>query len=151
MNVLTDSQAFLVPKFVAGGFPDVTSTNDSAENVPATTLKQLDWGGGRTAHHISIHPHSLRADLIRNAIAIIWDELPAMNRAGWESVDKLFADWEIFGKQAPLPAEQERQPLSQHNLPGDFHSLKEAEQTRLNAPEYTLDYLVMLTHPGKWD
>lgn len=37
----------------------------------------------------SIHPHSPRADLIRNAFVIIWDELPSMNKAGWECVDSI--------------------------------------------------------------
>ncbi|KAG2108046.1 PIF1-like helicase-domain-containing protein [Suillus discolor] len=39
--------------------------------------------------HSSIHLHLPRADLIRNASAIIWDELPAINRAAWKSVDEL--------------------------------------------------------------
>ncbi|KAG2069534.1 hypothetical protein BDR04DRAFT_682076 [Suillus decipiens] len=36
-----------------------------------------------------IHPHSFHADLIRNATAIIWNELPAANRPAEESLDDL--------------------------------------------------------------
>jgi hypothetical protein len=39
--------------------------------------------------HSTIHPFSARADLIRNASAIIWDELPMANKAAWECVDDL--------------------------------------------------------------
>ncbi|KAG2745963.1 hypothetical protein P692DRAFT_20740408 [Suillus brevipes Sb2] len=39
--------------------------------------------------HSNIQPFSARADLIREASAIIWDELPMMNKAAWESVDNL--------------------------------------------------------------
>ncbi|KAG1865491.1 DNA helicase Pif1 like protein [Suillus subalutaceus] len=39
--------------------------------------------------HSTIHPFSARADLICNATAIIWDELPMANKAAWECVDNL--------------------------------------------------------------
>ncbi|KAG2342245.1 hypothetical protein BDR05DRAFT_886999 [Suillus weaverae] len=71
--------------------------------VGSSALSVTAYDCRRTAHHMfgipvtddnvnlhsSIHPHSPRADLIRNATAIIWDELPAINRATWESVDEL--------------------------------------------------------------
>lgn len=64
--------------------------------VGSNALCATAYDRGRTAHHMfgipvtddnvnlhsSIHPHSPRADLIRNAAAIIWDGLPAMNKAG---------------------------------------------------------------------
>ncbi|KAG2344977.1 hypothetical protein BDR05DRAFT_838938, partial [Suillus weaverae] len=37
--------------------------------------------------HSSIHPHSPCTDLICNTTAIIWDELPSINRAAWEAVN----------------------------------------------------------------
>ncbi|KAG2139345.1 PIF1-like helicase-domain-containing protein [Suillus clintonianus] len=66
-------------------------------------LSATAYDHGLTAHHMfsipvtddnvnlhsSIHPHSPHADLIQNAMAIIWDELPAINKAVWESIDKL--------------------------------------------------------------
>ena len=58
---------------------------------------------GRTAHHmfgipvtndeVGLHSHispfSARADLIREASAIVWEELPMINKAAWECADKL--------------------------------------------------------------
>ena len=71
--------------------------------VGSTALSATAYDRGRTAHHMfgipvtddnvnlqsSIHPHSPRADLIRNTSIIIWDELPSMNKAGWECVDNI--------------------------------------------------------------
>jgi hypothetical protein len=39
--------------------------------------------------HPFIHPSSAPGELIRNATAIIWDEMPMANKAAWECVDKL--------------------------------------------------------------
>ncbi|KAG1870097.1 PIF1-like helicase-domain-containing protein [Suillus subalutaceus] len=69
----------------------------------SSALAATAYDRGRTAHHMSgipvtddnvdlhssIRPHSPRADLIQNASAIIWDKLPAINRAAWERVDEL--------------------------------------------------------------
>lgn len=71
--------------------------------VGSSALCATAYKRGRTAHymfgipvtednvdlHSTIHPFSARADLIRNATAIIWDELPMANRAAWECVDHL--------------------------------------------------------------
>ncbi|KAG1760543.1 hypothetical protein EDD22DRAFT_736618, partial [Suillus occidentalis] len=42
-----------------------------------------------TSLHSNINLCSLRADLICNATAIIWDELPMANKAAWKCVDQL--------------------------------------------------------------
>jgi hypothetical protein len=39
--------------------------------------------------HSSIYPFSAPGELIRNATAIIWDEMPMANKVAWECVDKL--------------------------------------------------------------
>ncbi|KAG1758140.1 PIF1-like helicase-domain-containing protein, partial [Suillus occidentalis] len=71
--------------------------------VGSSALCATAYKRGRTAHymfgipvtedsvdlHSTIHPFSARADLIRNASAIIWDELPMANKAAWECVDDL--------------------------------------------------------------
>ncbi|KAG1879523.1 PIF1-like helicase-domain-containing protein [Suillus tomentosus] len=71
--------------------------------IGSSALAATAYERGRTMHHMfsipvtdesvdlhsSIHPHSPRADLIRNASAIVWDKLPAINRAAWESVNEL--------------------------------------------------------------
>lgn len=71
--------------------------------VGSSALCATAYKRGRTAHymfgipvtedstdlHSTIHPFSARADLIRRATAIIWDELPMANRAAWECVDNI--------------------------------------------------------------
>jgi hypothetical protein len=71
--------------------------------VGSSALCATAYKRGRTAHymfgipvtedstdlHSTIHPFSARADLIRHATAIIWDELPMANRAAWECVDNI--------------------------------------------------------------
>jgi hypothetical protein len=71
--------------------------------VGSSALCATAYPRGRTAHymfgipvteestdlHSSVHPFSARAELIRNATTIIWDELPKVNRAAWECVDEL--------------------------------------------------------------
>ena len=71
--------------------------------VSSSALCATAYPRGRTAHymfgipvteestnlHSSIHPFSARAELIRNATAIIWDELPMINKAAWECVDEI--------------------------------------------------------------
>lgn len=71
--------------------------------VGSSALCATAYRRGRTAHylfgipvtdqstdlHSNIHPFSPRADLIRNATVIIWDELPMANKAAWECVDQL--------------------------------------------------------------
>lgn len=71
--------------------------------VGSSALCATAYRRGRTAHymfgipvtdestdlHSTIHPFSPRADLIRHATVIIWDELPMANKAAWECVDQL--------------------------------------------------------------
>lgn len=71
--------------------------------VGSSTLAATAYECGCTAHHMfgipvtdesvelhsSIHPHSPCLDLIWNASAIVWNKLPAINRAAWESIDEL--------------------------------------------------------------
>ncbi|THH14982.1 hypothetical protein EW146_g5433 [Bondarzewia mesenterica] len=80
--------------------PDVMEERGSQKHASlAATL----YDRGRTAHHLfgipvtenninlqsKISVYSHRADLIRAASVIIWDELPMANRATWECVDSL--------------------------------------------------------------
>lgn len=71
--------------------------------VGSSALCATAYDRGCTAHHMfgipvtddainlhsKIQPFSPRADLIREAEAVIWDELPMMNKAAWESVNDL--------------------------------------------------------------
>jgi hypothetical protein len=71
--------------------------------VGSSALCATAYPRGRTAHYMfgipvteestdlrsSIHPFSARAELIRSADAIIWDELPMANKAAWECVEEL--------------------------------------------------------------
>ena len=71
--------------------------------VGTSALSAIAYPRGRTAHymfgipvtddnvdlHSKIGPFSSRADLIRAATAIIWDELPMANKAAWECVHHL--------------------------------------------------------------
>jgi hypothetical protein len=74
--------------------------------VGTSALSAIAYHRGRTAHylfgipvtdnnvdlHSSISPFSPRADLIREAAAIIWDELPMANKAAWECAHRLCCD-----------------------------------------------------------
>ncbi|THH18147.1 hypothetical protein EW146_g2793 [Bondarzewia mesenterica] len=69
--------------------------------IGTSALAATLYDRGRTAHHLfdipvmenninlqsKISEYSHRADLIRAASVIIWDELPMANRAAWECVD----------------------------------------------------------------
>ncbi|THH06394.1 hypothetical protein EW146_g9626 [Bondarzewia mesenterica] len=71
--------------------------------VGTTALAATLYTRGRTAHHLfgipitennvnvksKVSVYSQRADLIRAASLIIWDELPMANKAAWECVDNL--------------------------------------------------------------
>ncbi|KAI6021558.1 DNA helicase Pif1 like protein, partial [Pisolithus microcarpus] len=71
--------------------------------VGTSALSAITYHRGRTAHYMFgipvtddncnlksfISPHSARADLIREATIIIWDELPMANKAAWECIHDL--------------------------------------------------------------
>ncbi|CAG8815129.1 20560_t:CDS:1, partial [Cetraspora pellucida] len=79
-----------------------------------TALAALLYEGGRTAHSLfrmpveennvnvqsTIRYHSNRADLIRESMLIIWDELPMANKAVLEGVDLLLR--QICNKDEPF-------------------------------------------------
>ena len=71
--------------------------------VGSSALCVTAYPCGRAAHYMfgipiteestnlrsSVHPFSTCVELICNAYAIIWDELPMANKAAWECVDEL--------------------------------------------------------------
>ncbi|KAF9231146.1 PIF1-like helicase-domain-containing protein, partial [Melanogaster broomeanus] len=71
--------------------------------IGTSALSATAYERGQTAHHLfgisviedsvdvhsSISIFSPHADLIRHADLLIWDELPMMNKAGWEAADQL--------------------------------------------------------------
>ena len=82
-------------------------------NVASSGISALLLPGGRTAHStlkvpieineassLTIEKDSPRADLVRTAKLIIWDEAPMMHRWCFEAVDRSMRD--IMSKNDPL-------------------------------------------------
>ena len=92
-------KSFIVKTLVA----EARSMGEVVVVAGTMALSTSDIDGGRTVHSMfklpvtednvgmisSIEPHSARADFLRRAAFIVWDELPMANIAAFEAVDVL--------------------------------------------------------------
>lgn len=92
-------KSFIIKALVA----EARSMGEVVVVAGTTALSTSDIDGGRTAHSTfklpvtddnigvtsSIESHSARADFLRHATFIVWDELPMANVAAFEAVDVL--------------------------------------------------------------
>lgn len=103
-------KSFIVKALIA----KARGTGFVAAVAGTTALSISDIDGGRTAHTLfrlpvvdddtavvsRINDGDARADFLREALFIVWDELPMANISAFEAVDALLR--EVMGKDAPF-------------------------------------------------